>query len=104
MRNYGRKIKKILIEKFRADESREVGIYESPKRKILTKKELSSISVDNEIWKHGDTLYKYSKKYYGNEKYWWVIAWFNRRTTESHFKVGDVISIPDLSIVDYYSS
>ena len=46
------------------------------------------------VWKVGDRFYKLSHKYYGDPKYWWVIAWYNKKPTESHLKIGDVIKIP----------
>ena len=36
----------------------------------------------------------YQKKYYGDAEYWWLIAWYNNKPTESHFKLGDVVYIP----------
>lgn len=46
------------------------------------------------IWKEGDRLYKYSSQYYNSVDYWWVIAAFNQKPTDSHFQVGDSILIP----------
>ena len=45
-------------------------------------------------WKVGDRFYKLSSKYYNNPEYWWVIAWFNKKPTESLLKVGDIVRIP----------
>jgi hypothetical protein len=46
------------------------------------------------VWKRGDRFFKFASKYYGNPKYWWVLAWYNQRPTESFFKFGDIIEIP----------
>ncbi len=46
------------------------------------------------IFKHGDRLYKLSHQYYGDSAYWWIIAWFNNKPTDSHCKLGDEIMIP----------
>ena len=46
------------------------------------------------VWSSGDRLYKLADKYYKNANAWWVIAWFNKKPTEQHFSVGDVVSIP----------
>ena len=63
-----------------------------------TEEELSEVVVVEETWTLGDRFYKYAKKYYNNEEYWWLIAWFNQKPTEHHFKVGDKIRIiPSLS-------
>ena len=34
------------------------------------------------------------KEYYGEEQYWWIIAWYNLRPLETDFKPGDVVYIP----------
>ena len=46
------------------------------------------------IWRVGDRFYKLAYKHYGDAKYWWVIAWYNKKPTESHLEIGDVIKIP----------
>jgi hypothetical protein len=46
------------------------------------------------VYSMGDKLYKYSYEIYGSTEYWWVIAWFNNKPTDTHCKIGDVISIP----------
>tara|TARA_R110002060_G_scaffold41873_2_gene53398 strand:+ start:810 stop:1148 length:339 start_codon:yes stop_codon:yes gene_type:complete len=45
-------------------------------------------------WKSTDTLYNMAAEYYGSPQYWWVIAWYNKKPTESHFKVGDIYYVP----------
>ena len=52
------------------------------------------IKTQNYIWKYGDRLYKLADEYYNDSRYWWVIAWYNRKPTEAHVKTGEVISIP----------
>ena len=42
----------------------------------------------------GDRYYKLAASFYGDARYWWIIAWFNKKPTESHIKVGDIIRIP----------
>jgi nucleoid-associated protein YgaU len=46
------------------------------------------------IWKLGDRLSKLAHQYYGDSTKWWVIAWYNGRPTEAHFKIGTRIRIP----------
>ena len=46
------------------------------------------------VWSLGDRYYKLAAKHYGDSRYWWIIAWYNRRPTEAHLKLGDTISIP----------
>ena len=45
-------------------------------------------------WSTGDRFYKLSSTYYNNPEYWWVIAWFNKKPTEQHVALGDVILVP----------
>lgn len=68
--------------------------YASPEFKSLTPEEYSQLSTVTHTWVVGDRFYKLSHKHYGTTKYWWLIAKFNARPTESHVKIGDKIDIP----------
>tara|TARA_Y100000593_G_C4247968_1_gene305670 strand:- start:765 stop:1100 length:336 start_codon:yes stop_codon:yes gene_type:complete len=46
------------------------------------------------VWKKGDKLHKISSLLYGTLEYWWIIALWNMKPTDAHFKQGDVIEIP----------
>jgi len=46
------------------------------------------------VWKRGDKLYKLAYQYYGDLKYWWIIALWNNKPTDAHYTVGDAIEIP----------
>jgi hypothetical protein len=46
------------------------------------------------VWSLGDRLWKLADQHYGDPTYWWLIAWYNQKPTESHFAVGDVVIIP----------
>ena len=59
-----------------------------------TVEDLRDISRNRHIWKAGDRYYKLAVDYYGQAQYWWVIALFNQKPTESDVKVGDVINVP----------
>jgi len=59
-----------------------------------TVEEIATIVSIGHIWTTGDRLYKLAEKHYHDPTLWWVIAWYNDRPTEGHFKVGDVIQIP----------
>ena len=54
----------------------------------------SRLVADKYVWGYGDRFYNLAHKYYGDPQYWWVIAWYNKRPTESHVKIGDVVRIP----------
>ena len=53
-----------------------------------------NLTTTTHIWKYGDRFYKLAHQYYGDERFWWVIAWFNQRPTDAHFSVGDEVLIP----------
>ena len=55
------------------------------------REELTSVE---RVYSMGDKLYKYSYEFYGSVEYWWVIAWYNNRPTDTHCKIGDTIHIP----------
>jgi hypothetical protein len=50
--------------------------------------------TDPLIWSYGDHFYKIANQYYGNPRFWWVIAWYNGFPTEADIKLGDYIDIP----------
>jgi hypothetical protein len=56
--------------------------------------DITQFSFANEFWKSGDRMHKYAEAHYGDPTYWWVIAWFNKKPTDSHFKIGDLVKIP----------
>ena len=59
-----------------------------------TVEQISTLHRHPHVWTTGDRLYKLAQEHYGNPTLWWIIAWYNGRPTEGHFKVGDVIQIP----------
>jgi len=60
----------------------------------LTRQQRNHLSIAQQRWTVGDRLYKLAAHYYGNPKYWWVIARFNSKPTDAHFKAGDIVYIP----------
>lgn len=68
--------------------------YNTAKLRHPTVEEIQRLTIQTEVWKRGDRFFKFASKYYGNPKYWWVLAWYNQRPTESFFKFGDIIEIP----------
>ncbi len=46
------------------------------------------------MWRLGDRYWKLASENYGNAKYWWVIAWFNKKPTEQHVKLGETVLVP----------
>jgi nucleoid-associated protein YgaU len=56
--------------------------------------QLRGIQKITHIWKLGDRYSKLAHVHYGDARYWWVIAWYNQKPTESHVKVGEGVYIP----------
>ena len=98
MRYSSRKIFTNLSEKYeKVAEERELSHitqYSTPELKHLNQDAISRLQRVTHGWRLGDRYYKLAYKHYGSSKYWWVIAWYNRRPTESHVKLGEVIYIP----------
>ncbi len=60
--------------------------------------DLLNIETVEYIFQQGDAFWKLSEQAYGDPKFWWVIASFNRTPTLAHLKPGDIVKIPvDLS-------
>ena len=72
------------------------GIRQLPVNELSypTQDEYDQIQTIPVTWKLGDRFYKLSSTYYNNPEYWWVIAWFNKRPTEQHVELGEVILVP----------
>ena len=74
--------------------SKTIRFYSTPEFEKLSSSDYSNIHEVRHVWKIGDRFYKLAHKHYGDTKYWWVIAKYNSRPTESHIKLGEVISVP----------
>ena len=46
------------------------------------------------VWSINDSLVKLSNKYYGSMEQWWIIGLLNKKPTDAHYKIGDIIYIP----------
>ena len=68
--------------------------YETPILKNPTIAQRMGIVSNQHVWKYGDRLSNLSYKYYGDVRYWWVIAWYNGVAMESEIFNGDLIEIP----------
>lgn len=47
------------------------------------------------VWSHGDKLYKLANRYFGDRDLFWIIGLFNNKPTDSHFRYGDLVLIPE---------
>ena len=52
------------------------------------------ISSFEYTWKLGDKFWQLAHSFYGDKNYWYIIAQFNNKPTESHLNIGDKIKIP----------
>jgi len=68
--------------------------YMTPNMYHPTADDYARLEIVTHTWKRGDRYFKLAHTYYGTTKYWWVIAWFNQKPTESHLEYGDVLEIP----------
>jgi nucleoid-associated protein YgaU len=80
--------------------------YDTPTLKYPTARQIATLDLSSHIWSVGDRYYKLAHEHYGDASLWWVIAWFNKKPTESHVRKGQVIYIPSpldkvLSYYDY---
>jgi hypothetical protein len=60
----------------------------------LTPEQKRTLTEIEHVWESTDSYYKLSSKYYGNRNFWWIIAYYNRKPTESSIKLGTVLYIP----------
>ena len=68
--------------------------YATPIFRHPTVDERSRINAAGYVWGYGDRFYKLAHQYYGDVRYWWVIAWYNLRPLETDFAPGDTVIIP----------
>ena len=80
--------------------------YSTPKMKYPSPQAIAdNIERIPHVWKSRDMYWKLAAEFYGDSQLWWVIAWFNKKPTESHCKLGDIIYIPiPLETVLYHYS
>lgn len=60
-----------------------------------TQEDYNRIGSKPVIWNETTRLSSLAQQYLGNFEYWWVIAWWNKKPTDAHFKAGDVVYIPN---------
>ena len=78
--------------------------YSTPKLRLPTFEEESTLTVVQRIWTVGDRYFKLANEYYGDPELWWVIAWYNQSPTESDISLGQTVYVPLPleKILDYY--
>ena len=68
--------------------------YNTKSLRYPTVNQISSLTRVQHVWKVGDRYYKLASQFYGNPRYWWIIAHYNKKPTEADLTVGDIIYIP----------
>tara|TARA_R100000008_G_C3462557_1_gene104945 strand:- start:39 stop:377 length:339 start_codon:yes stop_codon:yes gene_type:complete len=68
--------------------------YTTPEFRFPTNEEMSELVSIAHLWKTGDRYWKLASRYYDDAELWWVIAWYNKKPTEGHVRVDDIIYIP----------
>jgi len=93
--------KKVLLNREDAYEEiledrgvRHIRQYGSPNLTHPRPEDIRNLKRVGHTWRVGDRYYKLAHKYYGNAKYWWIIAWYNKKPTESHVTLGETLKIP----------
>ena len=78
----------------RSRKLKSVDHYATPKLRNPTVAQRMVITANQHIWSYGDRLSNLAYQYYGDVRYWWVIAWYNKRPTDAHYNLGDKVFIP----------
>ena len=68
--------------------------FSTPRLRQPTLGDRINIKTSTHIWKYGDRFYNLAHQYYGDTRYWWVIAWYNGIPTEAEANTGDILEIP----------
>ena len=68
--------------------------YGTPRLRHPSVSDRASIPTTGHIWAYGDRFYKLADTYYGDVRFWWVIAWWNGQPTEATIQTGDFLDIP----------
>ena len=81
-------------EFFRDRDVKQILQYKTARFSFPTNEQISTIESIPHRWGATDRLYNVAHDYYGYGSLWWVIAWFNKKPTAAHFKIGDIVYIP----------
>lgn len=73
---------------------RVINHYVPPKFFPITDEEEDEIEYHMVYWRIGSKFHKLAEEYYGDPTLWWVIAFYNKKPTDFHVKIGEMIFIP----------
>lgn len=68
--------------------------YTTGQLKYPTVNQIRTLKRVQHIWTTGDRYFKIASQFYGDPRYWWVIAHYNKKPTESSLTPGEIIYIP----------
>jgi len=68
--------------------------FTTPKLMHPSIQQMKNLTNVRRVWKQGDRYYKLAHEYYNDSKLWWVIAWYNKKPTEAHLNLGDIVYVP----------
>ena len=54
----------------------------------------SSITETVVKWKQGTHMWRLASEFYGDHSLYWVIAAYNGKPTDAHWKIGEKVKIP----------
>lgn len=83
---YKKKLRERGIKSFRH--------YSKMKLTKVTPDDMANLTIIDHIFVTGDSLAKLAFKYYGDTRYWWIIAVFNEKPIDNLIKIGDIMHIP----------
>jgi nucleoid-associated protein YgaU len=93
---------KIYREQLESRNVRFIDHFPTPNMLYPNMKQKAALQRTKHIWKVGDRYFKLAQEHYGRSELWWIIAWYNKKPTEAHLKLGDVVYIPK-PLEDVYS-
>jgi len=68
--------------------------YTTPRFPEITAELRSQLIRQKYIWKLNDSYQKIAQAFYGDARYWWILAWYNKKPTDGLVNIGDVIRVP----------
>tara|TARA_Y100001937_G_scaffold128371_1_gene204263 strand:+ start:2502 stop:2846 length:345 start_codon:yes stop_codon:yes gene_type:complete len=55
---------------------------------------MGNLTIVDHVYATGDSLMKLAHRYYGDVRYWWILAAFNKKPIDNLIKLGDIVHIP----------
>jgi nucleoid-associated protein YgaU len=68
--------------------------YSKMKMSNIAPEDMKNLNIIDHIFVTGDSLAKLAYKYYGDTRYWWILAVFNKKPIDNLIKMGETIHIP----------